>query len=181
MPKYLCDTGFIIHTPCFQSSMSLEGSTFFSNYICIRSFYHASTSHHTLLDRHAQTAPDSKVHGAEMGPTWGQQDPGWPHDGSMNFAIWEPSPNEPPQSQSTLNHINLIVCVPTCCTMAPHIYKLCSGLCTLFEFYRGLLCFAVLDFTRILRWHIDFDFSIVLEVKMTKAREHINWMHKNSK
>ena len=33
--------------------------------------------------------PDSKVHGANMGPIWGQQDPGWPHDGPMNFVIWE--------------------------------------------------------------------------------------------
>ena len=32
--------------------------------------------------------PDSKVHGANMGPIWGRQDPGWPHVGSMNFAIW---------------------------------------------------------------------------------------------
>ena len=33
--------------------------------------------------------PDSKVHGANMGPTWGRQDPGGPHVGPMNFAIWE--------------------------------------------------------------------------------------------
>ena len=32
--------------------------------------------------------PDSKVHGAIMGPIWGQQDPGGPHVGLMNFAIW---------------------------------------------------------------------------------------------
>ena len=32
---------------------------------------------------------DSKVHGANMGPIWGRQDPGGPHDGPMNFAIWE--------------------------------------------------------------------------------------------
>ena len=33
--------------------------------------------------------PDSKVHRANMGPIWGRQDPGGPHDGPMNFAIWE--------------------------------------------------------------------------------------------
>ena len=33
--------------------------------------------------------PDSKVHGANMGPTWGRQDPGGHHVGPMNFAIWE--------------------------------------------------------------------------------------------
>ena len=32
--------------------------------------------------------PDSKFHGASMGPIWGQQDPGGPHVGPMNFAIW---------------------------------------------------------------------------------------------
>ena len=32
---------------------------------------------------------DSKVHGANMGPIWGRQDPGGPHFGPMNFSIWE--------------------------------------------------------------------------------------------
>ena len=32
--------------------------------------------------------PDSNVHGANMGPIWGRQDPGGPHVGPMNFAIW---------------------------------------------------------------------------------------------
>ena len=31
--------------------------------------------------------PDSKVHGAIMGPIWGRQDPDGPHVGPMNFAI----------------------------------------------------------------------------------------------
>ena len=30
---------------------------------------------------------DSKVHGANMGPIWGRQDPGGPHVSPMNFAI----------------------------------------------------------------------------------------------
>ena len=33
--------------------------------------------------------PDNKVYGANMEPTWGQQDPGGPHVCPMNFAIWE--------------------------------------------------------------------------------------------
>ena len=36
--------------------------------------------------------PDSKVHGANVGPTWGRQDPDGPHVGPMNFAIWEAVP-----------------------------------------------------------------------------------------
>ena len=35
-----------------------------------------------------QNYPDNKVHGANMGPTWGRQDPGGPRVGPMNFAIW---------------------------------------------------------------------------------------------
>ena len=33
--------------------------------------------------------PDSKVHEANMGPIWGRQDPGVPHVGSINLAIWD--------------------------------------------------------------------------------------------
>ena len=33
--------------------------------------------------------PDIKVYGANTGPTWGRQDPGGPHVGAMNFAIWD--------------------------------------------------------------------------------------------
>ena len=32
--------------------------------------------------------PDSKVHGANVGPIWSRQDPGGPHVGPMNVAIW---------------------------------------------------------------------------------------------
>ena len=35
-----------------------------------------------------QATRDSKVYGANMGPTWGRHDPGGPHVGPMNFAIW---------------------------------------------------------------------------------------------
>ena len=33
--------------------------------------------------------PDSKVHGTNMGPIWGRQDPGGPHVSPINFAIYE--------------------------------------------------------------------------------------------
>ena len=32
---------------------------------------------------------DSKAREANMGPIWGRQDPGGPHVGPMNFAIWD--------------------------------------------------------------------------------------------
>ena len=37
-------------------------------------------------DWFVDTVPDSIVHGANMGPIWGRQDPGGPQP--MNFAIW---------------------------------------------------------------------------------------------
>ena len=33
-------------------------------------------------------SPNSKVHGANMGPIWGRQVPGGPHVGPMKFVIW---------------------------------------------------------------------------------------------
>ena len=35
----------------------------------------------------AESLPDSKVHGANMGSITGRQDPGGPHVGPMNFTI----------------------------------------------------------------------------------------------
>ena len=32
--------------------------------------------------------PGSKVHGANMGPVWGRQDPGGPHVSPMSLVIW---------------------------------------------------------------------------------------------
>ena len=39
----------------------------------------------------ARNIPDSNVHGASMGPTWGRQDPDGLHVGHMNLAIWDVS------------------------------------------------------------------------------------------
>ena len=43
-----------------------------------------------LHECQSQNNPGSKVYGANMGPTWGQQDSGGSHVGPMNLAIWEP-------------------------------------------------------------------------------------------
>ena len=39
-------------------------------------------------DEYSKHYPDSKVHGANMGPIWSRQDPGGPHVGPTNLAIW---------------------------------------------------------------------------------------------
>ena len=44
--------------------------------------------HHRSKAQEFHSFPDSKVHEANMGPIWGRQDPGGPHVGPMNFAIW---------------------------------------------------------------------------------------------
>ena len=51
-------------------------------------------SYHCIGKRHlpnclAQHCPDSKVHGANMGPTWALSAPGGPHISLMNLAIWD--------------------------------------------------------------------------------------------
>ena len=48
------------------------------------------------------TSPDINFHGDNVGPIRGQQDPGGPHVGHMNFAIWVPFPK--PSDQITRWH-----------------------------------------------------------------------------
>ena len=44
---------------------------------------------HTNSDWLVDAAPDGMVHGDNMGPIWGRQDPGGPNVGPMNFVIME--------------------------------------------------------------------------------------------
>ena len=37
----------------------------------------------------AHDIPNSKVHAANMGPTWGRQDPDRPHVGHVILALWD--------------------------------------------------------------------------------------------
>ena len=51
-------------------------------------FYYKSTPcFWQRLAVYLRSIPDSKVHGANMEPIWGRQDPGGPHVGPMNFSI----------------------------------------------------------------------------------------------
>ena len=52
--------------------------------------------------------PDSKIHGAKMGPIWGRQDPGGPHVGLVNLAIWV-----------MLNYIGIVCHYPTTTKQKP--------------------------------------------------------------
>ena len=57
-------------------------------YICYYRLYWP-TSHGILRPRRQEGYPESKIHGANMGPIWGRQGPGGPHVGHMSFVIWE--------------------------------------------------------------------------------------------
>ena len=52
--------------------------------------------------------PDGKVHVANMGPTWGRQDPCGPHVGHMNIAIWIPWEGIPANTDGLLKKCNSI-------------------------------------------------------------------------
>ena len=43
--------------------------------------------HSPLFPNISLNNPDSNIHGANIGPIWGRQDPGGPHVGLMNLAI----------------------------------------------------------------------------------------------
>ena len=42
-----------------------------------------------LMRSQFSITPDSRAHGANIGPIWGRQDPGGPYVGPINFAIWD--------------------------------------------------------------------------------------------
>ena len=46
------------------------------------------TMHKEVCQQEVSISPDSKVYGVCMGPTWGRQEPGGPHVGPTNLALW---------------------------------------------------------------------------------------------
>ena len=53
---------------------------------------HENAINQSFVSPILQSIPESKVHGANVGPTWGRQDPGGPHVGHMNFVISDMAP-----------------------------------------------------------------------------------------
>ena len=79
--RFILNPGYVLH---YMDDKALYFSTVVNLYLStIRA--RPCTCHLTATF----TIPDSKVHGDNMGPIWGRQDPGGPHVGPMNFAIWE--------------------------------------------------------------------------------------------
>ena len=57
-----------------------EPCAYFLGYtVCVQLWYQTTTQHNN---------PDSRVHGAKMGPTWGLSAPEGLHIGPMDLAIW---------------------------------------------------------------------------------------------
>ena len=72
----------------WSSSVKLRWSYFHSIYwLCIHFMWCGIEGLLSMVLKDSD-CPDSKVHGANMGLIWGQQDPGGPHVGPMNFVIW---------------------------------------------------------------------------------------------
>ena len=69
-----------------------------------------------LFDHHCKrwSLPDSKVHGANMGPIWGRQGPDGPHVSPMNFAVWA----------GKLKHLNASNADPTVYLSQHSIYNM---------------------------------------------------------
>ena len=78
---------------------SILHTSFSITSLAVRQWNHMSVSYHRQSD--CWTAcwslcltsswcnyPGSKLRGANMGPIWGRQNPGGPHVGPMNLAIW---------------------------------------------------------------------------------------------
>ena len=66
--------------------MYWENTLFISKHEFLKSAYVYYTRYQ-WSQQNINDYPDSKVHGANMGPIWGRQDPGGPHAGPMNLAI----------------------------------------------------------------------------------------------
>ena len=104
--------------------------------------------------------PDSKVHGAIMGPIWGRQEPGGPHVGPMNFAIWV---------LSHCCHIFLWLCVWDGCTIICcwfHIYPRKAGFC---DVYCCALLWCVQIIEYIMTW---WSYSFCLHITLPQAHYH---------
>ena len=76
-------------TPVRNESNRQKYDIKINNPTCVQE---GNSIHRTQTDnrncRYVCAVPDSKVHGAKMGPIWGRQAPVGPHVGPMNSALW---------------------------------------------------------------------------------------------
>ena len=88
----LCHTGRVTDTRnTKQNNCNIIGTCVMPDWHCHTMFVRGGMGVATTICNQVSLSdivPDSKVHGANMGPIWDRQDPGGPHVGPMNFAIW---------------------------------------------------------------------------------------------
>ena len=63
------------------TNMLCVNEMLFKKFIFFGNFYSVSFVITSFASKFMIDIPDSKVHGANMGPIWGRQDPGGPHAG----------------------------------------------------------------------------------------------------
>ena len=82
--------------------------------------------------------PDSKVYGANLGPTWCRQDPGGPHVDPMNLAIWDQLNDIAHWNDSPMNSLHLALTYILFCVEETHtstcIYIIYTSVCVLVSF-----------------------------------------------
>ena len=85
--------------------------------------------------------PDSKVHEAYVGPTWGRQDPGGPHVGPMNLVIREVTIHV---SSNAVDYLRLIWRSSTSIWKLP-VYELQMSYSYKYSAYKGTCVLCSLD------------------------------------
>ena len=76
-----------VHVDIKSSKQSFQTGSPYVIYINIASYHSHGIA--SWGDERSEDIPDSKVNGVNVRRTWGRQDPGGPHVGHMNFAIWD--------------------------------------------------------------------------------------------
>ena len=71
----------------YDSSSSFQQTVVWMLVNTLTMFEEPEVSTSLFLYQSYRHYPDSKLHGANMGPIWGQKDPAGPHFGPMNFII----------------------------------------------------------------------------------------------
>ena len=74
-------------TACVMKLSLVTFAGYVWHFVCYGKYYITSVRE-TINQCGGIQNHDSKVQRAKMGPIWGRQDPGGPHIGPMDFAIW---------------------------------------------------------------------------------------------
>ena len=111
---YLVQTSIFNFTAYGSLDLRWAGNLYFSNVYFGFDIYISNDQGNAPGARHRQEYPENKVDGANMGPTWGRQDPGGPHAGPMTFAISDICPHGGRLSAYLISYIQVLFCLNNC-------------------------------------------------------------------